>query len=199
MKIAIIGHGNVGGALAKSWAQKGHDIIIGVRKEKDEKAAKLVNQPNTSTASIPEAAKQADVILVAIPAKAAGEVAKTLGDVSDKVLIDATNNIRQPDTAFDVFKAETKAEVVKCFNTTGYENMRNPVYGMESADMFMAGDSERAKRVAKQLALDAGFAECYDFGGDDQAKALEHLAYAWINLAIFQEHGRNMAFKMLRR
>jgi 8-hydroxy-5-deazaflavin:NADPH oxidoreductase len=31
MKIAIIGTGNIGGALATSWAKAGHDIILCVR------------------------------------------------------------------------------------------------------------------------------------------------------------------------
>src|SRR5450631_684426 len=31
MKIAIIGAGNVGGALGKSWAKAGHTIFFGVR------------------------------------------------------------------------------------------------------------------------------------------------------------------------
>jgi len=199
MKIAIIGHGNVGGALAKNWVQKGHNIIIGTRKKNDEKAAALAQHPDIAIAPIQEAVAETEVLLVAVPAKATDDVVETIGEVADKVLIDATNSVGQPSTAFDVFQSKTQADVVKCFNTTGYENMRNPVYGMDAADMFMAGDSERAKKVAKQLALDAGFAECYDFGGSDQVKALEHLAFAWINLAIFQQHGRNIAFKILQR
>ncbi|HNN05870.1 MAG TPA: NAD(P)-binding domain-containing protein, partial [Leptospiraceae bacterium] len=31
MKIAVIGTGNVGGALAAKWAGKGHEIFLGVR------------------------------------------------------------------------------------------------------------------------------------------------------------------------
>ena len=31
MKIAVIGHGNIGGRLAKIWAQHNHDVTIGVR------------------------------------------------------------------------------------------------------------------------------------------------------------------------
>lgn len=67
------------------------------------------------------------------------------------------------------------------------------------ADMFMAGDSTKAKAVAAQLAEDLGFAECYDFGGDDKISLLKQLAMAWVNLAIFQKMGRNIAFKILKR
>jgi len=93
----------------------------------------------------------------------------------------------------------TQAEVVKCFNTTGFENMKNPAYGDTQLDLFMAGNSTAAKAIARQLALDAGFANCYDFGGSDRVALLEQFALAWINLAIFQQMGRNIGFKLLVR
>ncbi|MGH7456222.1 MAG: hypothetical protein ACRENG_33025 [bacterium] len=94
----------------------------------------------------------------------------------------------------------TKCEdVVKCFNSTGFENMANPKYGDAGIDMFMAGSSQKGKEIAKQLAKDLGFAECYDLGGDDKIALLEQFALAWINLAIMQKYGRGMAFKILRR
>jgi len=77
--------------------------------------------------------------------------------------------------------------------------MLNPVYNDEGIDMFMAGDSERAKSVARQLALDNGFSSCFDFGKSDKVELLEKFALSWINLAIMQGHGRNMAFKVVRR
>jgi predicted dinucleotide-binding enzyme len=65
--------------------------------------------------------------------------------------------------------------------------------------MFMAGDSSSAKEVAKQLALDCGFGSCIDFGQSDKVILLENFAMAWINLAIMQGQGRDIAFKVLRR
>ena len=56
-----------------------------------------------------------------------------------------------------------------------------------------------AKALAHQLALDAGFATCIDFGKGDKVELLEKFALSWINLAILQGHGRNIAFKLLRR
>jgi predicted dinucleotide-binding enzyme len=55
-------------------------------------------------------------------------------------------------------------DVVKCFNTTGFNVMEDPKFGGVAADMFMAGSSSRAKATASQFARDAGFAECYDRG-----------------------------------
>ena len=77
--------------------------------------------------------------------------------------------------------------------------MADPHYAGVPVDMFMAGSSVRGKAVALQLALDLGFAECYDFGGDDTIPLLESFALAWINLALVQGQGRGTAFKVLKR
>ena len=204
MKIAIVGHGNVGGALAMAWAKTGHDIVIGTRKADDEKAAQLVaSHEQILEATLDEAVREAAVILVATPAPVTADLAKAWGALPGKVIIDATNALwQQPDpyeTGYHAFANLSKAEVVKAFNTTGFENMADPVYGDTTADMFMAGDSERAKAVVEQLASDAGFEKTYDFGGADKVKALEHFAFGWINLAIMQGEGRQMAIKILKR
>jgi predicted dinucleotide-binding enzyme len=102
-------------------------------------------------------------------------------------------------TVYHCLADKTEAELVKCFNSTGFENMANPVYQGQGIDMFMAGDSEKAKQVASQLALDAGFSTCWDFGKGDKVELLEKFALSWINLAIMQGQGRNMAFKVLKR
>ena len=203
MKIAIIGHGNVGGALAKNWAKAGHQIIIGARNVNDDKVQQLAKLENFSATDIENAAQESDVILVATPAHIAVDLAKQLGQLPGKVIIDATNAVRQkPEpykTAFHALQDITGAELAKCFNTTGFENMKNPVYQGEGIDLFVAGSSAKAKEVSMQLAKDAGFGSCYDFGGDDRVELLEQFALAWINLAIFQGHGRDIAFKVLKR
>lgn len=203
MKIAIIGHGNVGGALAQNWASKGHEIFIGARRPEDEKVLKLTAHEHIRATDIPDAVEQAEVILIATPPNIIPNLLESIDPEEDQVIIDATNSIRpwsrQYPTAFHALRDLTDAQVVKCFNTTGYENMLDPLYDGVAADMFVAGDSERGKAIATQLALDAGFGACYDFGGDDRVEALEKLAFAWINLAIFQGLGRNVAFKVLKR
>ncbi len=128
-----------------------------------------------------------------------------MGDVRNKVIIDATNSVRtRPEafpTAFHALKALTGSEaVVKCFNSTGFENMLDPVYpGFGGIDMFCAGNDKQAKAVATKLAKDIGFGACWDFGGDDKVELLEKLALSWINLAIMQGAGRNTAFKVIQR
>lgn len=204
MNIAIIGTGNVGGALAERWARAGHTIRLGVRDTADFKGKELLALPRVTVHSIADAVKASDTVLVAAVPQAANAIAMQLGDVAGKVIIDAMNSVRsRPEPyagTFEALKALTRgAHLVKCFNSTGFENMRDPVYGDTAIDMFMAGSSEKGKTTARQLALDAGFAECYDFGGDDRVSLLEQFALAWINLAIMQGQGRGIAFKVLRR
>jgi predicted dinucleotide-binding enzyme len=203
MNIAIIGTGNVGGALATNWSKKGHLINLGVRDVQQFKGLELLKNENTKALPIHDAVAQSDVVLISTPPAAIFEIIEQMGDVSGKTIIDATNSVRQtPDpykTVYHCLADKTKAEVVKCFNSTGFENMLNPVYNGEGIDMFMAGDSDTAKKGASQLALDAGFGSCMDFGKSDKVELLEKLALSWINLAIMQGHGRNIAFKVLRR
>lgn len=203
MRIAIIGTGNVGGALAAAWAKAGHQILLGVRDTAHFKGEALLKNPNTSVHTIEEAAAAADVILVATPPEHAEALARQFGPAAGKIIIDSTNAVRtRPEnypTAYHAFEALTQAKVVKCFNSTGFENMQNPDYGTVRLDMFMAGGNAEAKAAATQLSKDAGFENCYDFGGSDRVQLLEQFALSWINLAIFQGQGRGIGFKVVRR
>ncbi|MBC6366180.1 NADPH-dependent F420 reductase [Algoriphagus sp. AK58] len=203
MKLAIIGTGNVGGALATQWAKAGHEINLGVQDLSNFKGKELLNNPNTQVFSVTEAVKKSEVILIAAPA--AVEVAKSLGDTTGKIIIDSMNIVmgRGPvgfKTTAEAILAHTQTrDVVKCFNTTGFNNMQNPMYGNQALDLFVAGDSKNGKEIAKQLVKDAGFAECYDVGGNDRFELMEQFAWFWINLAMVQGQGREIGFKLLKR
>lgn len=205
MNIAIIGTGNVGGTLAAKWANSGHRIYLGVKDTSNFKGKELLSNPNTSLHSIKEAVSAAEVLLVAVPATAAVEVAQSLGDTEGKVIIDTMNVVmgRGPQgfsNTADAILAHTETrDVVKCFNTTGFNNMVNPRYGDMTLDLFTAGDSIKGKTMAIQLAKDAGFAACYDIGGNDKFGLIEQFAFFWINLAMMQGQGREMGFKLLKR
>jgi 8-hydroxy-5-deazaflavin:NADPH oxidoreductase len=205
MNIAIIGTGNVGGALATQWAHKGHHIFLGVNDTTNFKGAALLRNPNTSVHTVKEAVQKAEVILIATPAPVAAEVAQSLGDTTGKIIIDAMNIVmgRGPQgftNTSDAILASTQTrDVVKCFNTTGFNNLLNPVYNNVAIDAFVAGDSIKGKEAAVQLAKDAGFAECYNTGGNDRFQLMEQFAFFWINLAMMQGLGREIGFKLLKR
>ncbi len=205
MKIAIIGTGNVGGALAAKWSAAGHEIFLGVKDAVDFKGKELLENPNTTAHPVGKAVELSDIILIAVPAAAAVEVASSLGDTSGKVIIDAMNIIAGngpkgfSNTSEAILANTSTRDVVKCFNTTGFNNMADTSYGNMRLDMFVAGDSKKGKAIAEQLAEDAGFAECYDIGGNDKFQLMEQFAWFWINLAMFQGLGREIGFKLLKR
>lgn len=205
MKIAIIGTGNVGGALATKWAHAGHEIFLGVRDVSNFKGTDLLQIPQTSLHRIQDAVALSEVVLMATPAITAIETTKILGDTRGKVIIDAANivNGRGPRgfaSVTDAIIAYTATDdVVKCFNTTGFNNMKETAYGDQTLDMFVAGDSPHGKLVTIDLAHDAGFAACYDIGGNDTFVLMEQFARFWINLALNQGHGRDIGFKVLKR
>ncbi|MBL7851688.1 MAG: NAD(P)-binding domain-containing protein [Cyclobacteriaceae bacterium] len=205
MIIAIVGSGNVGSALAQGLVRAGHVVQFGVRDAGSAKSRKAQASVSVPFLAVRDACRNAEAIILTTPPEAVKDIVAEWGDVRNKVIIDATNSVRtRPEpypTAFHALKALTGSEaVVKCFNTTGFENMLDPVYpGFGGIDMFCAGNDKSAKAVAMKLSLDIGFGACWDFGGDDKVELLEKFALSWINMAIMQGHGRNLAFKVIRR
>ena len=205
MNITIIGAGNVGSTLAVAFRKAGHSVIFGVKDPAIHfKGKDLADQFSFPYFSVKEAVEKSEVIVLSIPAQFVAEVAKDLGDVTNKIIIDTMNAVfMKPEgftnTADAILAHCNTADVVKCFNSTGFENLANPIYSGQGIDMFVAGSSTKAKQVAIQLATDIGFANCYNFGGNDTFFALEQFAFAWINLAIIQKQGRDIAFKLIKR
>jgi predicted dinucleotide-binding enzyme len=205
MNIAIVGAGNIGGTLAKGWAKAGHEIYLGVRDPSSEKVRALCDtSPAIKAHTVSDAAERGEVIVVAAHPEGTKDIAQRLGDVKGKIIIDCMNSVN---TRAGEFASTAEAlrtwtgnpDVVKCFNCTGFNVMEDPVFGDIRADMFAAGSSERGKEVARKLALDLGFAECYDLGGDDRIPLLESFAMLWIDLALIQGQGREIAFKLMKR
>lgn len=204
MTIAIIGTGNVGAALATRWAAAGHDILLGVRDTAAFKGRALLDLPRVRALSVAEASAAAEVILLAVPAPAAVDAARALGDTTGKVILDAMNAMfgRGPEgyanTADAVLDHTATTDVVKAFNFTGASNLADPAYGEDRLDAFVAGDSARGVTVARQLASDAGFGACHHVGGNDRFGAMEAFAGFWISLAM-NGLGRDFGFKVLQR
>jgi len=208
MKIAILGAGNVGGTLGKRWAANDHRVVYVSREPTSEKMQALLGETpgGTATAESQAACADADAILLATPWAAAPEALAAAGDLSGKVLMDATNPIG-PGFALllpavgsggqEVARLAPGARVVKIFNSTGWGNMADPFYGGEATAMFLCGDAD-AKTVAASLAEELGFATV-DVGGLDKAHLLEAVALTWINLAYSQGHGRDIAFRLMKR
>jgi predicted dinucleotide-binding enzyme len=210
MKIAIIGAGNVGGTLGKAWAKKGHEIFFGVQRPQEEKTRQLVGAlgPRAQAGTVAAAAAFGEVIVLATPWPAAQAAIRAAGNLSGKTLIDCTNPLKPDLSGLEVGFTTSAAEqvaswakganVFKAFNTTGFNNMADPVINGTRLVMFVCGDNEAVKPTVLRLVADVGF-DAVDAGKLIVARLLEPLAMLWIHLAFASPLGRDFGFALLRR
>lgn len=199
VKIALLGGGNVGGALGTAWSRHGHEVYFGVLDPAAaDMRATLTACGNGARAGTPsEAAAFGEIIVVALPWAAVEDTLARL-DLAGKTLIDCTNPPPGTAGAEVIATRFSGARVAKCFNITGANNMANPHYGDGAAAMFACSDHAGAKAAAMQLAADAGF-EAFDLGPLSNASLMESLARLWIWLAYRGGLGREFAFRLVRR
>jgi 8-hydroxy-5-deazaflavin:NADPH oxidoreductase len=192
MKVAIIGAGHVGKALATSITAAGHDVTIAAKHP--EHARKAANDIGATPAdSNAAAAADADVVILAVPYGEAGaEVATEIRDeVAGRTVIDVTNPLK-PDysgLATDTSAAEElqrqlpEAKVVKAFNTIFASNQAQP---NRDIDGYVAADDEKAKQTVISLVESMGFTPL-DVGPLASARYLEGMAF--INIGLNAQNG----------
>lgn len=217
MNIAIIGAGNVGGALGKAWARAGHKIIFGVRRPGEGKTQPPLMEIGGAASSlpIPDAIRAAELVVIATPWGAVeGLMNDNAPHLAGKVIIDCTNPLAlnpegslglslgsSTSGAEEIQRMVPDARVAKAFNTYGWENFvdsKYAGYGDLKPVMFYCSDDEEAKKVVEKLAADLGF-EPLDTGGLGMARTLEPLALMWIRLAIRQGRNPNFTWARLKR
>src|SRR5215831_5060516 len=131
MKIAVLGAGNVGGTLGKAFASVGHDIFFGVRNPEDKKNKKLIDSigsNNASVGTVVDAVHSADVVVLATPWNAARAALQSADNITDKIVIDCTNPLKEDlsrlvighttSAAEQVAQWAVGAKVCKAFNQT---------------------------------------------------------------------------------
>jgi 8-hydroxy-5-deazaflavin:NADPH oxidoreductase len=196
MRIAIIGAGNVGGALATAFRRVGHDVVLGVRDPASDKTRAALSAAPGSTAADPASAVDgADVIVFALRWDGAEQILASLPSLDGRIVIDAMNRFSDParSTTDDLADRLPGAKLAKAFNTTGFENMSTAADRETPAAMFVAADNVDAKRVALDLATEIGFV-AEDAGPLTNAKALEEMVKVW--LALSAKHGRRVAYSV---
>lgn len=209
MKIGILGGGSVGGALGAGWAARGHEILFGVREAAAPDMRELLKRcgGRAKAGSAADAAAFADVVVNALPWPAAKSVLTSL-DCKGKTLLDATNPLLPDLSGLELGTTESGGEqvaqwaagarVVKIFNSTGFGNMADPVYGAQPIPMLYCGDDAEAKATAAALAAELGFAPV-DAGPLANARLLEPFALPWIWLAHKGGLSRDFAFQIVKR
>ena len=206
MRIAILGAGNVGGALGKGWSQAGHAISYGVPNPAGGKYRPVAEAAGgASLGTVPEAARNADTIVLAVPFGAVGDALAACGDLAGRVVIDATNPLRMGPNGLELSVGHTGsggeqvaalargASVFKTLNQIGFQGMTRASAFPVPPVMFVAGDDEARKPMVLELVADLGF-DAVDAGGIVQARLLEPMAALWIHMALNRGIGRDKAF-----
>ena len=132
MRIGILGSGLMGGKLGTIFARAGHDVVFSYShsKAKLEKLAR--NAGGRARAGTPaEAAKDADVLLLAVHWSRVDDVLKKAGNLSGKVIVSCSLPMNANDTGLVIAnkssgseklaKKVPKAHVVSAFNTVPSE------------------------------------------------------------------------------
>jgi predicted dinucleotide-binding enzyme len=166
MTYSIIGSGNVGSALARQFARSG--IAVGVANTRGPDSIETLEKELSGyvTALTLQDAVKADVVVLAVPFSAHGDVARAAEQWADKIVVDAMNTYGvppevlkgQPSTVV-VAAAFPGARVVKTFNQLPAKLLAtNPVEHGGRRIMFLAGDHAQATVAISKLVGDLGFA-----------------------------------------
>ena len=190
MRIAIIGAGTVGSALAGAAVSAGHDVVVTARHP--EHAMKVAEEVGARAAASPaEAVDGADMLVLAVPSTAIAGVADQIRRlVAGTIVVDPTNPL-EPDLSGILEATLSVAEeieillpgtrVVKAFNTVLGRRLVDPVVEGVRLDGFYAGDDAEAKAAVAGLVEAMGLRPL-DAGALRMARSLEHLGFLNVSL-----------------
>jgi len=196
MKISIIGAGKIGSTLGRKWAAAGHIVRFGVRNPDDANYDNL--HDIGAIVSISAVARFGEAVLLALPGAAVPAFATEHGQLlAGKILIDATNNMRAAEMNSLAILGENipEAQLVRAFNTLGWENFAEPEIAGTQIDLFFCS-APSARLAAERLISDVGMRPVY-IGDIDTVATLDSMTRLWFALAIDQGYGRRTAFRLL--
>src|ERR1051326_128554 len=114
MRIAILGAGHVGATLGRRWVDEGHDIYFGVREPNSPKYLELIETigGESRAGTGHDAAAASDIILLATPWHATELAILEAGDLTKKIVLDATNPFNADLSGVDLATADSGGEQV---------------------------------------------------------------------------------------
>jgi predicted dinucleotide-binding enzyme len=189
-RIAIIGNGNVGSALARGLERVGNEV----RAVGNDKAA------------IADVANWAELVVLAVPFGGVDDVVAVAGGQLDgKTVVDVTNALDadmnlalgySTSGAEELQKKLPGAHVVKALNTVFAQHMDSGRLDKQPLTAFVASDDDEAKSTVLELAREIGF-DAVDGGPLRNARLLEPLAYFNIQLGYVLGMGPQIGFRLL--
>jgi predicted dinucleotide-binding enzyme len=139
-----------------------------------------------------EAVVGADIVVLAVTGTSAVEIARGLGNLAGKIIIDPTNVVSREggrmshgvegkgSNAAMIQAAAPGAFVVKAFNTLNVREMIDPETAGGPITIMLAGDNAEAKATVAELVRGMGL-EVADVGGLEYAHVLEEMLVMWAN------------------
>lgn len=200
MKVAIIGHGNMGSGLAAALVSAGHTVWLAGRDQ--DKVDAVAATTGAMASSLLNAAQQAEAIFLALPFAAMAEALAAAGDLTDKVVVDICNPIsadfkqlvigHTTSAGEQVQRWAPAARVVKAFNTIFAPLLPPIARADKTLQVFMASDDSTAKSVVASLVQSIGF-EAVDAGGLENCRLLEPVGLMNIQFGYFLGQGPAVA------
>ena len=210
MKIAVLGTGMVGQAIAARLSGLGHDVTIGTR---DPQATLARTEPDgmgnppfsawaadhadVRLATFADAAAAAELVVNATSGTAALPALELAGadNLGGKVLIDISNPLDFsqgfPPTLFvkdtdslgeQIQRAFPEVRVVKTLNTLNANLMVDPKSLGAESSIFVSGDDAVAKATVTELLESFGHTDVIDLGDITTARGTEMLLPVWLRL-----------------
>ena len=207
--IAVIGTGNVGMALGTELAEQGHSIVYGSRSPLGLKALDLAKKTegDAYTATPAEAAASANIIVLAVPGLVVEQVVLSLGNLSGKLIIDATNPLVMDKAMHFRFGVETSngeivqaaapdAFVVKAFNTITWQSMIDPDESDGPLYVPIVGDDGEAKKIVAGFVSQMGLVPI-DLGPIEVAHWTEYAAVVALNNELSERTNFDLVFRTI--
>ena len=187
-KVAVIGLGNIGTAVATNLIKANRSVIVADRKI--EKANKLSEKLGNLAQSkeIPVAIKEADIVVLAIWFDGIKEFFKTYAtELEGKIIVDPSNPIVRDEkgefkkivdkdqSAGEILSSllPRDAKLAKALGTLGAASLSKAAFQQPNkAVLFYATDDTSINSDIEQLIVDIGF-EPIRVGGLDQAIRIE--------------------------
>lgn len=173
MTTAIIGVGNIGGALARHLVRGGEQVMLAAREESNASALAAELGPLASAAAVQGAIEAADVVVFAVWFDALKQLITEYADLLDgKVVADPSNPIGftadgtlfrtlpvgQSQGSLVTAMLPAGAHYVKAFGTLAADSLANSANRTpRRAVLFYATDDDRAAAAIERLITVSGF------------------------------------------